>query len=73
MTDLIIFKNKMTSPSIHHGEGNGTPTPVFLPGESQGQGEPGGLLSMGLHRVGHGRSDLAAVEAAEVFYRPKRE
>ena len=28
------------------------PTPVFLPGESQGQ-EPGGLLSMGLHRVGH--------------------
>ena len=29
------------------------PTPVFLPGESQGQGEPGGLPSMGLHRVGH--------------------
>ena len=29
------------------------PTPVFLPGESQGQGEPGGLLSMGLHRVRH--------------------
>ena len=28
------------------------PTPVFLPGESQGQ-EPGGLLSMGSHRVGH--------------------
>ena len=28
-------------------------TPVFLPGESQGRGEPGGLLSMGLHRVGH--------------------
>ena len=28
------------------------PTPVFLPGESQGQ-EPGGLPSMGLHRVGH--------------------
>ena len=28
------------------------PTPVFLPGESQGQG-PGGLLSMRLHRVGH--------------------
>ena len=26
------------------------PTPVFLPGESQGQ-EPGGLLSMGSHRV----------------------
>ena len=27
-------------------------TPVVLPGESQGQG-PGGLLSMGSHRVGH--------------------
>ena len=25
-----------------------------------GTGEPGGLLSMGLHRVGHDRSDLAA-------------
>jgi len=24
-----------------------------LPGESQGQGEPGGLPSMGSHRVGH--------------------
>ena len=34
------------------------PTPVFLPGESQG--EPGGLLSMGLHKVGHDWSDLAA-------------
>ena len=29
------------------------PTPVFLPGESQGQGEPGGLPSMGSHRVRH--------------------
>ena len=29
------------------------PTPVFLPGESQGWGEPGGLLSVGSHRVGH--------------------
>ena len=28
------------------------PTPVFLPGESQGR-EPGGLLSMGSYRVGH--------------------
>ena len=36
------------------------PTPVFLPGESQGGGEPGGLLYMGLHRVGHDWSDLAA-------------
>ena len=29
-----------------------------------GTGEPGGLLSMGSHRVGHDRSDLAAVAAA---------
>ena len=28
-------------------------TPEFLPGESQGWGEPGGLSSMGSHRVGH--------------------
>ena len=26
--------------------------------------EPGGLLSMGLHRVGHDSSDLAAAAAA---------
>ena len=29
-----------------------------------GTGEPGGLLSLGLHRVGHDRSDLAAAAAA---------
>ena len=28
-----------------------------------GMGEPGGLLSMGLHRVGHDWSDLAAAAA----------
>ena len=39
------------------------PTPVFLPGESQGQ-EPGGLPSMGSHRVGHNLNDLAAAAAA---------
>ena len=37
------------------------PTPVFLPGEIPGMGEPGGLRSMGSHRVGHYWSDLAAV------------
>ena len=41
------------------------PTPVLLPGESQGR-EPGGLSSMGSHRVGHDWSDLAAVAAAVV-------
>ena len=29
-----------------------------------GTGEPGGLLSLGTHRVGHDRSDLAAAAAA---------
>ena len=37
------------------------PTPVLLPGESQGRVEPGGLPSMGSHRVGQDWSDLAAV------------
>ena len=31
-------------------------------------GEPGGLLSMGSHRVGHDRSDLAAAAAAGCFH-----
>ena len=30
-----------------------------------GMGEPGELPSMGLHRVGHDRSDLAAAAAAD--------
>ena len=37
------------------------PTPVFLPGESQGCGSLVG--SMGSHRVGHDWSDLAAAAA----------
>ena len=45
------------------------PTPVFLPGESQGW-EPGGLPSMGSHRVGHDWRDLAAAaESACVWTR----
>ena len=32
-----------------------------------GMGEPGGLPSIGSHRVGHNRSDLAAAAAADVF------
>ena len=45
------------------GEGNGNP----LQGsclENPGKGEPGGLPSMGSHRVGHDWSDLAAAAAA---------
>ena len=36
------------------------PTPVFLPGESQGRGSLVGCGSMESHRVGHDWSDLAA-------------
>ena len=32
-----------------------------------GTGEPGGLLSMGSHRVGHNQSDLAAAAARMVM------
>ena len=32
-----------------------------------GMGEPGELLSMGSHRVGHDKSDLAAAAAAHIF------
>ena len=33
-----------------------------------GMAEPGGLLSMGLHRVGHDRNDAAAAAAAAAAY-----
>ena len=33
-----------------------------------GTGEPGGLPSLGSHRVGHDRSDLAAAAATELSY-----
>ena len=39
------------------------PTPVFLPGESQGRRSLAGLPSMGSHRVRHDWSDLAAAAA----------
>ena len=35
-----------------------------------GTGEPGGLLSIGSHRVGHDWSDLAAAAAASLEYFP---
>jgi len=37
-----------------------------------GTGEPGGLPSMGSHRVGHDWSDLAAVVAAESLKQNKK-
>ena len=40
------------------------PTPVFLPGESEGCGSLVGCRPWGLHRVGHDWGDLAAAAAA---------
>ena len=45
------------------GEGNGNPLQCSCL-ENPREGEPGGLLSLGSHRVGHDRSDLAAAAAA---------
>ena len=42
------------------GEGNDNPLQCSRL-ENPGMGEPGGLPSMGSHRVGHDLSDLAAV------------
>ena len=47
------------------------PTPVFLPGESQRWRGPGGLPSMGLHRVRHDWSDLAAAKQKEKLKKNK--
>ena len=46
------------------------PTPVFLPGESQGWGSLVGCLSMGLHRVGPEWSDLAAAANSREILTP---
>ena len=51
VTSLSLF-------TFMHWRRKWQPTPVFLPGESQGR-EPGGLPSMGSHRVGHDWCDLA--------------
>ena len=50
-----VGHDRVTSLSLFtfmHWRRKWQPTPVFLPGESQGW-EPGGLPSMGSHRVGH--------------------
>ena len=60
MTSLSVF-------TFMHWRRKWQPTPVFLPGESQGR-EPGGLPSMGSHRVGHDWSDLAAAAAAVLLF-----
>ena len=54
MLSQTVGHNCATSLSLFtflHWRRKWQPTPVFLPGESLG--EPGGLPSMGSHRVGH--------------------
>ena len=46
------------------------PTPVFLPGESQGRGSLVGRR-LGSHRVGHDWSDLAAAAAADSIFKSR--
>ena len=50
--DLFNQKGGRKSSKVYIRRRHWQPTPVLLPGESQGR-EPGGLPSMGLHRVGH--------------------
>ena len=68
-----VGHNWVTSLSLFtfmHWRRKWQPTPVLLPGESQGW-EPGGLPSMGSHRVGHDWRDLAtAAAAAAVWWLP---
>ena len=63
MGSLGVGHDCVTSLSLFtfmHWRRKWQPTPVFLPGESQGWGLP----SLGLHRVRHDWSDLAAATAA---------
>ena len=57
MGSLRVGYDSVTSLSLFtflHWRRKWQPTPVFLLGESQGQQSlVGGLLSLGLHRVGH--------------------
>ena len=56
MGSLGVGHDQATSLSLFtfmHWRRKWQPTPVFLPGESQGRGETGGLPSLESHRVGH--------------------
>ena len=67
MGSLRVGHNWATSLSLFtfmHWRRKWQPTPVFLPRESLGRGNPGGPPSMGSHRVGHDWSDVAAAAAA---------
>ena len=63
MGSLRVGHNWATSLSLFtfmHWRRKWQPTPVFLPGESQGQGSLVGCCLWGSHRVGHDWSNLAA-------------
>ena len=65
MRSLRVGHDWATSLSLFtflHWRRKWQPTPVFLPGESQGWGSLVGCR-IGLHRVGHDWSDLAAAAA----------
>ena len=73
MGSLRVGHNWVTSLSLFtfmHWRRKWQPTPVFLPGESQGWGSLwermpiDGLPSMGSHRIGHDWSNLATAAAA---------
>ena len=56
MEALRVRRDRVTSLSLFtlmHWRRKWQATPVFLPGDSQGMGEPGRLPSLGSHRVGH--------------------
>ena len=59
MTSLSLF-------IFMHGEGNGNPLQCSCL-ENPRDGEPAGLPSIGVHRVGHDLSDLAAATAATIL------
>ena len=61
MTERLHFHFSLSGT----GEGNGNPLQCSCL-ENSKEGEPGGLPSMGSHRVGHDGSNLAAAAAAVV-------
>ena len=63
---LLIEEFNLFMFVVKLGEGNGNPLQCSCL-KNPRDGESGGLLSMGSHRVGHDWSDLAAAAAAEPY------
>ena len=69
MGSLRVGQDWATSLSLFtfmHWRRKWQPSPVFLPGESQGQQSPVGCRLWGRTRVGHGWSDLAAAAVERI-------